>query len=180
MRNIQNPLELDKEDEKILEELDQLTEDQRLELLRLLHAERTLEYQIYSTREQWLWIPLTTCFAAALLALNATSPVVRVGVCFVTGIVATWIANRRHTGLLASYDALNIRHKWVVALTSSSSAKARMKVLGFDDRLQKPKRGGPLDEMHAKSFRYPLDALALVVWVWLALLSIALVSLFIK
>jgi hypothetical protein len=179
MHNIQNPLELDKKDEETLAALDDLDEDKRLELLRLLHAERMLEYQIYATREQWLWVPLTTCFAAALLALNATSPVIRVGVCVITGIVAIWIAYRRRMGLLASYDALNIRHKWVVALTSSPKSTPRMKVLGFDDRLKKQK-DRPLDEAHAKSFRYPLDALALVIWVWLALLGIALASSFIK
>lgn len=177
MRKNQNPLELDDEDKAILEELEKLDEDEQLELLRLLNAERMLEYQIYATREQWLWVPLTTCFAAALLALTAT-PIISIGVCLVTGIVAIWIAYRRRPGLLASYEALNMRHKWVVALTGSPNASTRIKVLGFDERLYMY-QGKPHDTKHAKGFQYPLDALALVIWVWFVLLGIALVSSFI-
>ncbi len=174
MRKNQNSLELDDESKKTLKELEKLGEDEQLELLRLLNAERILEYQIYATREQWLWVPLTTCFGAALLALTAT-PIISIGVCLITGIVATWIAYRRRPGLLASYEALNMRHKWVVALTSSLNASPRIKVLGFDERLYMY-QGKPHDSKHVRSFQYPLDALALVVWVWLALLGIALAS----
>lgn len=171
-----NPLELDYEDKETLKAINALDDDKRLELLRLLHGERTLEYQIYAAREQWLWVPITTCFAGAILAISTSKPIISIGLCLVTGLTAAWVARRRRKGLLSSYDALTMRHKWVVALTDSAHATPRMKPLSFDDRITKQKQEGSQDAVHSDSFRYPLDALPRVVVVWIGLLAVAVAS----
>src|SRR4051794_37829256 len=92
-----NPLELDAQDKEILSKLRQLDEVNLLELLRDLRHERALEYQIYATREQWLWVPWTACLTATIIAQNSSLAVVRVGVSVITFGLALWVAMRRRT-----------------------------------------------------------------------------------
>jgi hypothetical protein len=177
-----NLLELDDTDEKLLKELKKLEEDDLLEHLRDLRAERIFEYNIYATREQWLWIPWTTCLAAAILALTAPWAVVRIGTSIITGLFALLVAYRRRPGLLASYNALSIRHKWVIALTrcNKDSSCPRLKTRGFDDRIVSGKGGNPIDQIHIEGFRYPLDAIKWTLCAWIPLILLALLSCFLR
>src|SRR5262249_37940557 len=119
-------------EKEVRDELLQLSEVELLTLMQMLHAERMLEFGIYSSREQWLWVPWTTCLWDALLAVTAPNFVVAIGGPLVAGCIAMLFAIRRMPGLRASYDDLNMRHKWVVALTEAApSINLRLVPLGF-------------------------------------------------
>ena len=95
-----------------------------------------------------------------------------------TGIIALLLAWLRLPGLKASYDALNMRHKWVVAITEKASVdKARILPLGFKSRLLKQQRGESpvrvLDDIHEEGFKYPSKVMrwTLLIWTLLVLLG---------
>jgi hypothetical protein len=169
-------LKLNDADRALLAEVEKLGEEKLVELLRDLRAERTLEYQIYSTREQWLWVPWTTCLGRSFVALSANSPVIRIGVVLVAGVLAFWIAHRRRVGLEASFDALNMRHKWVVHITRLLKAKARLRLLGFDERLEVARGSAPKDPIHLRGFRHPLRTRVWTAFIWAGLLLFAVLS----
>ena len=75
-------------------------------------------------------------------------------------VIPTPTTIRRMPGLKASYDALNMRHKWVVALTENAPSEyLRLVPLGFRERLLKQQRGNNelnvLDDIHVDGFAYP-------------------------
>jgi hypothetical protein len=153
-------LALTPDERAVRDELLQLPEEELLRLLQMLHDERMLEFGIYSSREQWLWIPWTTCLGGALLAVAAPNWPVAVFGPAVAGAIAMLFTIRRMPGLKASYDALNMRHKWVVALTESApSSYRRLVPLGFRERLLRQQRGAGdlrvLDDIHVDGFAYP-------------------------
>jgi hypothetical protein len=160
MDKLRDLLKLTAEEESLKDDLLNLREDELLELMKLLQGERVLEAGIYAAREQWLWVPWTTCLAGAFVAVTMSNPVIAVGGPLCAGIIALSFALLRKPGLEASYDALNMRHKWVVALADRApSSHLRLKTLGFTPRLLEERSwlGGSVlvDATHVGGFKYP-------------------------
>jgi hypothetical protein len=172
-------LRMSDEDLDLLKEILEYPELRLLEILRDLRQERLLEYQIYSTREQWMWIPWTSAFAAAIAGLLSPFVEIRVAVVLVTGLFAAYISQRRRVGLTTSFNALNMRHQWVVHISRSGNFPS-LKVLGFDPRLLVERDGTPHDILHVRGFKFPLDARILTAYVWIPLLAAASYRLFVK
>src|SRR5262249_21777363 len=174
-------LHLSEDEKRLLKRILDQEKDKLLDLLHALHRERTLEFQIYSSREQWFWVPWTTCLAGALLGITrGESLSISVGVPLVTGFIAFILAWRRVPGLAASYAALNMRHRWVVAITESVEEDEfpGLKTLGFKHRLKPTGDRGSdqaywLDDIHDKGFAYPrrLPIWTSIFWLLLVLLG---------
>ena len=175
----QNLLKLTEKEEKLLKRIREECpeEDKLLALLNALHAERTLEFQIYASREQWFWVPWTTCLAGALVALTRDDPIISIGVPLVTGLTAFLLAWLRLPGLKASYNTLNMRHKWVVAITDEISENyPRIQALSFASRFDKHQHGDEqmriLDKAHEEGFAYPSKIRWLTILIWSLLISL--------
>ena len=179
-----NLLKLSTEEQEIYQSFVSETEEVLLEHLRDLREERKIEYQIYSSREQWFWVLWTTCLAGALLAVSINSPLVSIGMPLVTGVLAFWIAKERFTGLSASLDALNMRHRWVVIITEikakGNKVHPRLHTLGFRSRLLRLQRGDQLeetiDDIHEKGFEFPLKAKQWTLFIWGSLILISVLN----
>lgn len=174
-------LMLTEPEDKLLEYLLKKEEKDLFDLLHALHAERMLEFQIYSSREQWFWVPWTTFLAGALLAVTKDEPIICIGVPVVTMLTALLLAWLRLPGLKASYDALNVRHKWVVAITEKvADDKALILPLGFRSRLLKQKLGDEpmriLDDIHEKGFKYPRKVMLWTIVIWGLLILLGYLS----
>ena len=167
-------------DQQLVANLRALTEAQLLDLLRDLRSERVLENQIYAAREQWLWIPWTTCLAGALLGVTAQPLPIRLGVPFVTWFVTGWIVSKRRRGLQYSFEQITRRHDEVVAITMSQPNHPRLSVLGFDWRLMHHfalDRGSSIDDIaHHDGYEFPMNLWIAAHVFWCFLVVIAALS----
>ncbi len=125
-------------------------------------------------------MPLTACLTATIIAQSSSLGLVRVGVAVFTAALAGWIEERRRMGLGKSFAAVNMRHKWSVAITPASAATVRLKVFAFSDRLYHEDDGTSVDLDHFQSFRFPLDARGLTACFWTPLVALAVLSCFVK
>lgn len=181
METQDSDVELNPKDRELLNGVLKMNDDEIVELLRDLRSERHLEYQIYASREQWMWVLWTASLAAAIVGLTSPNAAVRMGVTLVTGCFAYWIAQKREPGLLASFEALNLRHRWTVAITDDKrlpdQLKVRLAPLGFGSRLLTRSDGSRLDITHVQGFQFPLGAKSWTIALWIGLLAVSVVSL---
>lgn len=154
-----NPLDITPEELVFLKKIVALGQENLLKLLQALHAERTLEFTIYSSREQIFYVAWAACVAGAFAGIAQNNPAMAIGIPIATGIFATLIGHLRKAGLKASYDALNMRHKWVVAITECvPQTEVLLLPLGFRSRLLKTPNGDSqikvLDDIHIEGFQF--------------------------
>jgi hypothetical protein len=154
-------------EEKLLEEFNATVpkEEALLSLLRDLRSERQLEFQIYSSREQWFWIPWTVLLAGTLAAITAANPVTGVVVPPFTFACAFGFCLLRRHGLDESLRALEQRHKWTYWLTQSSSAPPSVRMFDFGFRAQDDLADDP---RHKRGFSYPVKMRWVTCLVWMS------------
>ena len=134
-----------------------------LPLLRDLRAERQLEFQIYSSREQWFWVPWTVLLAGTVAAISSASTVTAVVLPPITGACAQGLSFWRRHGLEASLQALNQRHKWTYWLTRPDATDPSARMFGFEFRTAAEVDKDP---GHMLGFQYPTKVIRLTALVW--------------
>lgn len=140
-------------------------EDRLLSLLRDLRAERHLEFQIYSSREQWFWIPWTVLLAGTLAAISSASTLTAFVVPPLTAACARELCFLRRPGLDESLRALNQRHKWTYWLTDRDALHPSAQMFGFAFRTS-TEADEVFDRGHMVGFSYPVNTIRFTTLVW--------------
>lgn len=147
--------------------------DGLLSLLRDLRAERQLEFQIYSSREQWFWVPWTVLLAGTVAAISSASGLAAVVLPPMAGACAQAVGLWRRPGLEESLRALNQRHKWTHWLTKCDAKDPSARMFGFRfrtetevDRDARDRVEIDRDLRHVLGFEYPINVIRFTPWVW--------------
>jgi hypothetical protein len=165
-------LKLPEEDQLALRHLEDCTEDQVLALMRDLRTERSLEFQIYASREQWFWVPWTTCLAGTILALSSGNHFAALCLPYILGVTAWILGRERKKGLSASLDTLNVRHSWVFNITQCAKHENTVRPFDFDHRVRKQKGYESSDPIHDEGFRYAHLVIRYTPYLWLLLATV--------